>query len=252
MTGWIFDRPGKWKKEEISGPIPSVIEIPIVESPKKDDWKKSSFHRYFKWLLVLLLFLLLLWLLCCYIFKGYCFICDDKPIANDDSFSVQYSQVLTGSIIANDEESWDWFHHYELISETWSGTLEFNQDGSFLYKPTVNSNYEDTFLYNIVDEDWDKDSATVIILVNKETYIWIIPEDIVEDKYPKNDPTYVYTPISPINDKWDSGYIVEGPNPEIEDDSIIPSTPIKFPNPIVNVNCSDDKYNLWWHKENIN
>jgi VCBS repeat-containing protein len=93
------------------------------------------------------------------------------PVAVDDSYIVNEDSTLdvtaqTGVLVNDTDENNDTLTVI-LVSETSSGTLSVNSDGSFTYTPDANFNGFDSFAYLVNDSLEDSlDTATVNIQVN--------------------------------------------------------------------------------------
>jgi len=94
---------------------------------------------------------------------------DDVPEAKDDSESqISENESVTVDVMANDDEGADgvdWTDPTKVtsLSLSGSGTLTYNNDGSFTYEPAAGEDGTITFDYTIEDGDGDKSTATVTI-----------------------------------------------------------------------------------------
>jgi VCBS repeat-containing protein len=92
---------------------------------------------------------------------------NSAPVANNDSYSTGKNQKLMVSkstgILANDQDPDGGHISAVLVSRPKYGTLSFNSDGSFSYRPNKNVVATDSFTY----KDWDgtaySNVATVVI-----------------------------------------------------------------------------------------
>jgi hypothetical protein len=93
---------------------------------------------------------------------------NDAPLANDDAYSVKPGKTLTVTIpgvLANDGEFEGDPLTAALVSGPANGTLTFNSNGSFSYKPLQGFSGADSFTYKINDGQADSNTATVTISV---------------------------------------------------------------------------------------
>lgn len=90
------------------------------------------------------------------------------PTANNDSFTVNEDEVLTGNVLTNDSSNSDEAIVVNLDSAPTAenGQLVINQDGSFSYTPNLNFNGTDQFTYEIVNEAGLTSQAVASIVVN--------------------------------------------------------------------------------------
>ncbi|MGZ5507198.1 MAG: tandem-95 repeat protein, partial [Limisphaerales bacterium] len=94
---------------------------------------------------------------------------NDAPVTVNDSYSVNEDTTLTVSapgVLSNDSDVDGNSLTAVLASGTTNGTLTFNANGSFTYKPSTNFNGIDTFTYRANDGTLNGNTATVLITVN--------------------------------------------------------------------------------------
>jgi hypothetical protein len=93
---------------------------------------------------------------------------NQQPIAQDDAYSISKNKTLVVSVpgvLANDTDPDGNALSAVLVSETSHGTLTFNSDGTFIYKPIKNFVGIDSFTYQDTDGLAFSDIATVTIEV---------------------------------------------------------------------------------------
>jgi VCBS repeat-containing protein len=93
---------------------------------------------------------------------------NDVPDAFDDDYDTNEDTILSifaPGFLENDSEPDDDPLSVLLLSDTISGTLDFNTDGSFIYTPNENYHGPDSFDYEISDGVYTS-TATVLITVN--------------------------------------------------------------------------------------
>ncbi|WP_170940626.1 tandem-95 repeat protein [Pseudoalteromonas sp. NBT06-2] len=92
---------------------------------------------------------------------------DLAPIAENDFFSVNEDTELVGNLVGNDTDLED---GAVIINPTPivfpnNGVLTINQDGSFLYEPTIDFNGRDIFTYEVSDELGQTNTALAVISI---------------------------------------------------------------------------------------
>jgi VCBS repeat-containing protein len=90
---------------------------------------------------------------------------NDAPLANPDAFGVDEDGTLEGGVIGNDTDTEGDALSATLESGPAHGSLEFNADGSFVYRPNANFFGADTFSYRAGDGAAASDVTTVTIQV---------------------------------------------------------------------------------------
>jgi len=98
---------------------------------------------------------------------------DDFPVANDDTFKAYMDGALNDFVDDNDILSGDGGNVWSIVKQPTTGTVIFNQDGSFTYTPNIGYLGNDSFTYKLCDADGDCDEAVVNIIVDD-----IIPNQI--------------------------------------------------------------------------
>jgi VCBS repeat-containing protein len=97
------------------------------------------------------------------------FAVNDKPTAEGESYTVAEDAVLSVSaangVLANDADVDGDVLHPDLIAGPKHGTLELNEDGSFLYTPDADFHGQDFFVYNACDGELDSRPVKVLITV---------------------------------------------------------------------------------------
>lgn len=91
------------------------------------------------------------------------------PVATNDSYSTNEDTILTVSapgVLGNDTDAEGNPLTAVLVSSTSNGSLIFNANGSFTYRPRFNFNGTDSFTYRARDGVNDSNIATVTITIN--------------------------------------------------------------------------------------
>lgn len=94
---------------------------------------------------------------------------NDKPIANDNSYTTNEDQTLTIAApgpVANDSDPDGDPLTAARITLPLHGTVTVNADGSFVYVPAANYNGPDQFDYRVCDGNSSCDTATIFITIN--------------------------------------------------------------------------------------
>jgi gliding motility-associated-like protein len=91
---------------------------------------------------------------------------DDTPVANDDNPAVDEDGTLNSDVSSNDTGLEDTPVTFTLISDVSNGTLVLNNDGTYSYTPAAGFNGNDSFVYEVCDNNGDCNQATVNITVN--------------------------------------------------------------------------------------
>ncbi|MHA6963749.1 retention module-containing protein [Zobellella denitrificans] len=103
------------------------------------------------------------------------FILDDGPLAEDDSATqVEENAPITVEVFANDKagaDGVDLASGVALVegSLTGSGSLVYNNDGTFSYTPAAGEEDEVSFQYRLTDGDGDSATATVTITLQGDS-----------------------------------------------------------------------------------
>jgi hypothetical protein len=90
-----------------------------------------------------------------------------KPLGQDDAYTVAEDKTLVvppSGVLANDTSPGGLPLTTRLVTGPANGTLTFNADGSFTYKPNSNFNGTDSFTYRAVDTN-NGESATVRVQI---------------------------------------------------------------------------------------
>jgi hypothetical protein len=94
------------------------------------------------------------------------YICNDAPVANDDSYSTTQGTALTVAapgVLGNDTDTENDPLTAHLVTGASSGTLTLNADGSFSYTPNAGFFGSDSFTYKANDGYSNSNTATVSI-----------------------------------------------------------------------------------------
>ncbi len=93
---------------------------------------------------------------------------NDAPIAVDDAYATAEDTTLTvelGSVLANDFDADGNGLTGLLVADVTHGTLSFSNNGTFVYRPSLNYTGEDTFSYRATDGVLTSAVATVTITI---------------------------------------------------------------------------------------
>jgi hypothetical protein len=94
---------------------------------------------------------------------------NNPPVARNDSYSVFEAgtlDVAAPGVLANDTDADGDPLSAALVAGPANGTLTFNADGSFRYRPTAGFTGSDAFTYHVTDGQTWSSAATVTIAVN--------------------------------------------------------------------------------------
>ncbi len=94
---------------------------------------------------------------------------NDRPVASPDAYTVDEDLLLTvpaPGVLANDSDVDGDLLVAMLVAGPTHGTLAFNTNGSFLYRPNTNFNGTDSFVCKASDGSLNSSNATVTITVN--------------------------------------------------------------------------------------
>lgn len=101
------------------------------------------------------------------------------PIAVSDGFELEEDSIFSGSVASNDVFSNDGGNIFNIETLPGNGTIEFAEDGSFIYTPKDNYHGDDSFSYTLTDADGDTSTATVDITIIPVTDAIADPNEIV-------------------------------------------------------------------------
>jgi VCBS repeat-containing protein len=91
---------------------------------------------------------------------------NDAPVAVDDAYSVNENttlNIVAPGVLNNDTDADGDMLTSSLVTDTTSGTVTLNSDGSFVYMPTFGATGTDSFTYKVNDGTADSNVATVTI-----------------------------------------------------------------------------------------
>ena len=96
-------------------------------------------------------------------------IVNDEPVAENDEYQITINELLNNNVLENDAPNAEDFE-ITIISTPSNGTLEFNDDGSFIYTPNENYVGRDEFLYEICHTYCEENcvQATVTLRVGED------------------------------------------------------------------------------------
>jgi hypothetical protein len=105
----------------------------------------------------------------------------NTPIANDDNYTTGPDSPLivtsAAGVLANDQDVNGTGLAAILVSGTTSGTLDFNEDGSFTYSPGAGFSGVDQFDYILDDGSAESNEATVTITVTEIDFAPVAADD---------------------------------------------------------------------------
>jgi VCBS repeat-containing protein len=87
---------------------------------------------------------------------------NDAPLANPDAFGVDEDGTLAAGVLGNDTDTEDDALSATLESGPANGSLEFNADGSFAYRPNANFSGTDSFTYRASDGVAESETTVTI------------------------------------------------------------------------------------------
>jgi VCBS repeat-containing protein len=98
---------------------------------------------------------------------------EESPLTTNDSYDVPINymaiiQSITGGVLANDSDSDGDAFTAELIDPPAHGTLTFNNDGTFRYRPDANATQGqiETFTYRVIDDSGLASTGTVSLTIS--------------------------------------------------------------------------------------
>ncbi len=135
---------------------------------------------------------------------------NDAPVANADSYEVCKDWLLNvpaAGVLANDVDPEGDDLSVELVSDVSNGQLDFNVDGSFVYKPSSGFEGVDSFSYRAIDGQATSSTVTVnldvkpklkVFLLAGQSNMWAkqaVPGDLAADSpfYGEQDDVLFYT-----------------------------------------------------------
>jgi hypothetical protein len=86
---------------------------------------------------------------------------NDKPIANNSSFSIMANKILESQLLFSDIDSTNLL--LEITDTTKNGSLELKEDGKFVYSPNKDFVGQDTFSFSVKDQEGLISTANVSI-----------------------------------------------------------------------------------------
>jgi VCBS repeat-containing protein len=94
---------------------------------------------------------------------------NDVPVAVNDEYFVDEDNVLGAggevNVTTNDFEPDGDFQSVTLVEQVMHGSLQLNEDGTFVYTPEENFNGTDSFAYRIHDSESQSNIGTVTLIV---------------------------------------------------------------------------------------
>jgi len=90
---------------------------------------------------------------------------NQPPVATNDEFSLDEDSLLEGNLLANDQdpEAGVLTINQTPLTAPQKGSININANGDFSYTPQPNINGEDSFVYQITDNEGATDTAAVIL-----------------------------------------------------------------------------------------
>lgn len=90
-------------------------------------------------------------------------IAHEPPDAVDDSAQTEYETAVDGNVLTNDTDPDGDTLVATLVTSTTNGTVTLAEDGSFTYTPDARFSGQDSFIYQISDQECGVDTAVVTI-----------------------------------------------------------------------------------------
>jgi len=109
---------------------------------------------------------------------GTAVLSSDQLLPMDDEYEVIFGQMLNEDVSINDETELIQDINNNLISNPSSGTIEFNEDGTFQYQPLNSLSNSDFFTYQICAADCPEICATAMVNLTITLDDIIIPNAI--------------------------------------------------------------------------
>jgi len=103
--------------------------------------------------------------------KGYVYMLEHRPYANNDSYVTTEDQTLNimePGLLINDSDADGDSIIANLVKDVSNGILVLNENGSFEYSPNTNFYGSDSFKYNVSDGKFYSNIATVNITITSE------------------------------------------------------------------------------------
>ncbi len=102
---------------------------------------------------------------------------NDLPVVAGDRNTTDEDIPVSGDVSLNDIPSGDGGNIWSIVANPAHGTLNFNNDGTYVYIPEANYNGSDSFDYKLCDMDGDCSSATVNISIGEVNDIPVAADD---------------------------------------------------------------------------
>jgi hypothetical protein len=102
---------------------------------------------------------------------------NDVPIAEDDKFSMVRNGQISQTVVVNDSDADGEPLNFSKLTDPSNGTLTFNVDGTFVYKPNLDFKGIDEFTYKACDPSGLCDDATVKLVVQPVVTVNLIPTE---------------------------------------------------------------------------
>ncbi|MDO7086205.1 Ig-like domain-containing protein, partial [Pseudocolwellia sp. AS88] len=104
------------------------------------------------------------------------------PVAQDDVFTGDEDQVITGNLRSNDNDPDNDITSIDTtpVSGPSQGTVILSSDGSFTYTPNADANGTDSFTYRLIDSNGESSEATVTFVTTAVNDIPVVLNDTVQ------------------------------------------------------------------------
>jgi VCBS repeat-containing protein len=92
---------------------------------------------------------------------------NDAPVAVADLYSAEFNTIVNGNVTDNDSDAESDSLIVTLIDQPVTGSLVLNDDGSFVYRPTLGFSGSASFTYSLSDGQLQSGVVTVVIEVDQ-------------------------------------------------------------------------------------
>ncbi|MDW8272959.1 MAG: Ig-like domain-containing protein [Chitinophagales bacterium] len=91
---------------------------------------------------------------------------NDRPVATNDTFTIEEDQTLIGSVLLNDFDVDGDILKVSVFQKPFNGTVSMDSSGFFQYKPNLNYFGRDEFVYRVCDTARFFNCAQARVLIN--------------------------------------------------------------------------------------
>jgi hypothetical protein len=103
---------------------------------------------------------------------------NDAPVAESDDFEATEDEVLFGTVADNDEDEDDSVLTFTLNTIPSIGSIEWNEDGSFVFTPNPNQHGEQVLSYTVTDASGASDNALLVIFIEPINDLPVAVDDV--------------------------------------------------------------------------